>query len=84
MANLKGGSKTQNITFFLMFAIWYRIPRGEETTLAIRILVVLRVRIGWGKSPGDTLECSREASEGASVLLLSRTVWNEDVMLRVL
>lgn len=50
---------------------------------AIRILVVLRVRIGWGKSPDDTLECSREVSEGASVLLLTRTVWNEDVMLRV-
>lgn len=47
------------------------------------ILEVLCVSTGWGKSPGNALECSREASEGAPVPLLTRTAWNADVTLRV-
>lgn len=49
----------------------------------MRILEVPCVRVGWGKSPDNALERSREASEGASVLLLTRAARNGGVRLRV-
>lgn len=87
MANIKGGSKPQNITFCFNVSYFVsKTKRGKNFRhpTVMRILEVLCVCIGWGKSPDNALECSREASEGVSVLLLTGTVWDEDGMIRVL
>lgn len=80
MAILKGVRKTQNITFccnicqFFIKNQWagragedYRHPK------VIRILGGLLGRVVWGKYPDHTLECSTEAAEVLSVLLLNNS-----------